>query len=134
MLDLTKYSEQELEALRKAISVEQSKRSEIAFPYKVGDCFCDPEANSGGKAWNIVRIDEIDGQVSYTAIYINSTLDRKMYNSHMSFDYFQQCFKTPIDASVFDVFDKSAGAVGELKSSFMTEVFKLRKDVKRNNG
>lgn len=127
-MDLTKYSEQELEALRKAISVEQRKRAEKEFPYKVGDCFCDPEPNSCGKAWTIVRINEINGQVGYTGIYINVTLDRNMFDSHMSFDYFQQNYKTPIDPSVFDLFHENAKAIGELKSAFMTEVFKLRKE------
>jgi hypothetical protein len=46
MLDLTKYSEQELEALRKAIVKEQRKREEKTFPYKVGDCFCKYDYNA----------------------------------------------------------------------------------------
>lgn len=133
MLDFTKYSDQELEALRKAISKEQNKRAEKTFPYKVGDCFCDFESGSGGKAFTIVRIDEIDGQVGYTGIYINATLDRNMFNSHMSFDYFKQCYKTPIDSSVFDLFHENAKAIGELKSQFVEQVFKLRKKLKIKN-
>ena len=46
----------------------------------------------------------------------------------MSFNYFKQCYKTPIDPSVFDVFHENAKTIGELKSAFMTEVFKLRKE------
>ena len=130
MLDLVKYSNQELEALRKAIAKEQRKREEKAFPYKVGDCFCDCEPNSCGKSWTIVRIDEIDGQVGYTGIYINATLDTNMFDSHMSFDYFQKNYKTPIDPSVFDLFHENVKAIGELKSSFVNEAFKLRKNIK----
>lgn len=130
MLDLTKYSDQELEALKKAISKEQNKRAEKTFPYKVGDCFCDSEPHSGGKAWTIVRIDEIDGQVGYTGIYINATLDKNMFESHMSFDYFQKNYRTPIDSSVFDLFHENAKAIGELKSSFVNEAFKLRKNIR----
>ena len=134
MLDLTKYSEQELEALGKAISKELNKREEETFPYKVGDCFCDSENTSGGKAWTIVRIDKIDRQVAYTGIYINVTLDRNMFDSHMSFDYFKKFYKTPIDPSVFDLFHENAKAIGELKRAFMTEVFKLREEyVKKEN-
>jgi len=129
MLDLTKYSDQELEALIKAISIEQRKRKEKDFPYKVGDCFCDSEPNSCGKTWTIVRIDEIDGQVGYTGIYINATLDTNMFNSHTSFAYFQKNYKTPIDPSVFDLFHENAKAIGELKSSFVNEAFKLRKNI-----
>lgn len=128
MLDLTKYSDPELEALIKAIVKEQRKREEKTFPYKVGDCFCDCEPHSHGRTWTIVRINEIDKQVNYTGIYIDATLDRKMFDSYMSFDYFKQCYKTPIDSSVFDVFHENAKAIGELKSAFMTEVFKLRKE------
>lgn len=130
MIDLVKYSDQELEALKKAISKEQNKRAEKTFPYKVGDCFCDSEPHSGGKAWTIVRIDEIDGQVGYTGIYINATLDRNMFDSHMSFDYFQKNYKTPIDPSVFDLFHENDKAIGELKSSFVKETFKLRKNIR----
>lgn len=128
MFDLTKYSEQELEALRKAIVKEQRKREEKIFPYKVGDCFCDCEPTSHGKTWTIVRINEINGQVGYTGIYINATLDRNMFDSQMSFDYFKQCYRTPIDPSVFNVFHENAKAIEELKNAFMTEVFKLRKE------
>lgn len=130
MFDLIKCSDSELEALRKAIAKEQRKREEKTFPYKVGDCFCDSEPHSGGKVWTIVRIDEIDGQVGYTGIYINATLDANMFNSYMSFDYFQKNYKTPIDPSVFDLFHENAKAIGELKSSFVNEAFKLRKNIK----
>lgn len=128
MLDLVKCSDQELSDLKKAIILEQNKREAQTFPYKVGDCFCDSERGSSGKAWTIVRINEINGQVGYTGIYINATLDRNMFDSHMSFDYFKQCYRTPIDPSTFDVFHKNAKAIGELKSAFMAEVFKLRKN------
>lgn len=131
MFDLIKYSDQELEALKKAISKELNKRAEKAFPYKVGDCFCDFEPGSGGKAWTIVRIDKIDEQVGYTGIYINATLDRNMFSSHTSFDYFQQNYKTPIDPSVFNLFHENAKAIGELKSQFVEQVFKLRHDKRR---
>lgn len=134
MLDLIKCSDPELEALRIAIAKEQHKREEKTFPYKVGDCFCDCEPNSSGKTWTIVRINEIDGQVGYTGIYINATLDRNIFDSQMSLDYFKQCYRTPIDPSVFDVFHENAKAIGELKNAFMTEVFKLRKEyVKKEN-
>lgn len=128
MLDLVKYSDPELEALRKAIVKEQRKREEETFPYKVGDCFCDSENTSGGKTWTIVRINKIDRQVDYTGIYINVTLDRNMFDSHMSFDYFKKYYKTPIDPSVFDLFHENAKAIGELKKAFMTKVFKLREE------
>ena len=133
MLDLTKYSEQELEALRKAISKELNKREEKTFPYKVGDCFCDCEPHSYGKAWTIVRIDSIDAQVGYTGIYINATLDKNMFKSHTSFDCFQQNYKTPIDPSVFDLFHENDKAIGELKSQFIEQVFKLCYDKRRTS-
>ena len=128
MLDLTKYSEQELEALEAAIYKEQRKRNSEKFPYKVGDCFCDSEPDSHGKAWNIVRINEINGYVEYTCIHINATLDRNIFNSSMSFDYFKNNYKTPIDPSVFDLFHENARAIRELKSAFVNEVLKLRKE------
>ena len=128
MLDLTKYSKQELEALRKAISKEERKRNSENFPYKVGDCFCDSEPNSGGKAWTIVRIDKLEEQVSYTGIYINTTLDRNMFNSHMSFDYFKDNYKTPMDPSIFNIFSENSKAIEKLKLSFIEEVIKLRKE------
>lgn len=121
----------ELNSLQKEIQKIINNKKIEQFPYKVGDCFCEPEPHSGGKAWTIVRIDEIDRQVGYTGIYINATLDKNMFNSHISFDYFQQTYKNPIDPSVFDLFHENAKAIGELKSKFVEQVFKLRNDKRR---
>jgi hypothetical protein len=123
----------ELDALQKDIQKVINKKKTEQFPYKVGECFCEPEPHSGGKAWTIVRIDEIDRQVGYTGIYINATLDKNMFNSHMSFEYFQQTYKNPIDPSVFDLFHENAKAIGELKSQFVEQVFKLRNDKRRTH-
>lgn len=127
-LDLNKYSKEELEDIREQILDELYERERKKFPYKVGDCFCDCEPHSYGKAWTIVRIDEIDRRVGYIGIYINATLDGNMFSSHTSFDGFQQKYKTPIDPSVFDLFHENTKAIGELKSQFVEQVFKLRHD------
>ena len=73
MLDLTKYSEQELEALRKAISEEQGKRESKGFPYKVGDCFVSIYKEN----YSICRIDALQPRgIDVTMLSVH---DDKLY-------------------------------------------------------
>ncbi len=135
MFDLTKYSEQELDNLSKSILKEQRERRRKNFPYKVGDCFCDPEPGTSCKCWEIIRIDNLDnGGVEYTGIYIKANLDRNKYTSSCTYDFFLKNYKTPIDSSIFDEFSKSSKIISEEKSRFIRKVMELRYDKRRTPG
>lgn len=122
MLDLIKYSEQELEALSKDINKELLERRLKNFPYKVGDCFCEfDNAN-----YIITRIDSLDKEVNYTAIHINKCLDRNKYTSSMSYNLFLYSFKNPIDPKIFDIFSESDKVVSNEKSKFVKQMLELR--------
>jgi hypothetical protein len=118
MLDLTKYSEQELEALRKAIYKEQEKRESKDFPYKVGDCF----VSICKENYYICRIDALKPKsIDVTMLSV--------YNNHLN------CFKTGynyrefieewlvrIDPKIFDVYTDVTSTISDLKQQFINKI------------
>ena len=118
MLDLTKYSEQELEALRKAISDEQGRRESEGFPYKVGDCF----VSICKENYYICRIDALKPRgIDVTML--------SFHNNHLN------CFKTGygyrgfveewfvrIDPKIFDIYTDVTSTISALKQQFVNKI------------
>lgn len=133
MIDLTKYSEKEIDDLVDAIYEERLRRLKENFPYKVGDCFCEAVPDTQCRVWEIVRIEKLDRGVTFTIISINASLDRHKYTSTYNHDFFLERYKTPIDPSIFDEFSKSSKIVSEEKSKFVRKMMELRYDKRRTS-
>ena len=126
MLDLTKYSEQELKDLRKSINEELCSRESIDFPYKEGDCFF--STNEKGIGFSLCRIDKMNKTgIDVTMIFVDSSNNASKHTSGYSYSYFKNDWHEPIDSSVFDLFYENQKAIGELKQDFVKKVFSLRK-------
>ena len=126
MLDLTKYSEQELEALRKAISKEQGRRESKDFPYKVGDCFVSIYKGN----YSICRIDALNpGDIGVTIITVHDDkLDcfKSGYNYHVCVkDWFVR-----INPQIFDDYTDVISTISDLKQQFVN---KIEEYVKKEN-
>lgn len=118
MLDLTKYSEQELEALRKAISDEQGKRESKGFPYKVGDCF----VNIYKENYSICRIDALQPRgIDVTMLSVH---DDKLFCFKSGYNYsgFVEDWFIRIDPKIFDVYIDVTSTISALKQQFINKI------------
>ena len=118
MLDLTKYSEQELEALRQAISEEQGKRESKGFPYKVDDCFVSIYKEN----YSICRIDALKPRgIDVTMLTVH---DDKLYCFKSGYDYrgFVKDWKNRIDPKIFDVYTDVTSTISALKQQFVNKI------------
>ena len=118
MIDLTKYSEQELEALRKAISDEQGKRESKGFPYKVGDCF----VNIYKENYSICRIDALQPRgIDVTMLSVH---DDKLYCFKSGYNYrgFVEDWSIRIDPKIFDVYIDVTSTISALKQQFINKI------------
>ena len=118
MLDLTKYSEQELEALRKAISDEQGRRESEGFPYKVGDCF----VNVYKENYSICRIDALKPRgIDVTVIAVH---DNQLHCFKTGYDYrgFVKDWFVRINPKIFDVYTEVTSAISALKQQFVNKI------------
>lgn len=118
MFDLTKYSEQELEALRKAISEEQGKRESEVFPYKVGDCF----VNAYKEDYSICRIDALKPRgvdVTMLTVY-----EDELHCFKTGYDYrgFVKEWLVRIDPKIFDVYTAVTSTISALKQHFVNKI------------
>lgn len=126
MLDLTKYSEQELEALKKAISDEQGKRESKEFPYKVGDCFVSIYKEN----YSICRIDALQPRgIDVTMLSVH---DDKLYCFKSGYNYrgFVEDWFIRIDPKIFDVYIDVTSTISALKQQFIN---KIEEYVKKEN-
>lgn len=99
MLELTKYSKQELETLKKAISEEQGRRESEKFSYKVGNCFFYKDT-FGDRYLIKVTNHDYDNWFTCDEISIdNSKIDyyEVSYNSIYDCDDWE-----PLDSKVYD--------------------------------
>ena len=118
MFDLAKYSEQELEALKKAISEEQGKRESKDFPYKVGDCFVSVYKED----YSICRIDALKpGSIDLTMITVH---DDKLYCFKSGYNYrgFVKDWFVRIDPKIFDVYIDVTSTISALKQQFVNKI------------
>lgn len=118
MLDLTKYSEQELEALKKAISDEQGKRESKEFPYKVGDCFVSIYKEN----YSICRIDALQPRgIDVTMLSVH---DDKLccFKSGYNYRGFVEDWFIRIDPKIFDVYIDVTSTISALKQQFVNKI------------
>lgn len=126
MLDLTKYSEQELEALRKAISEEQGKRESEGFSYEVGDCFVIAYKEN----YSICRIDALKPRgIDVTVIAVH---DNQLHCFKSGYNYrgFVKDWFVRIDPKIFDVYTEITSTISDLKQQFVN---KIEEYVKKEN-
>lgn len=118
MLDLTKYSEQELEALRKAISEEQGKRESKGFPYKVGDCFVSVYKEN----YSICRIDALQPRgIDVTMISFHNN-HLSCFKSGYNYRGFVEDWFIRIDPKIFDVYTDVTSTISALKQQFVNKI------------
>ena len=128
MINLSWYSDQELEELNKQIIKEQRRREKEDFPYKVGDCFI----NCKNCEIHICLIEEIDTSVKTKNLYIDKTLKASTYETHYSFGFFQEEWKKSMDPKVFELFSTNNKAISALKSEFAKQIINLRNEWRKD--
>lgn len=118
MLNLTNYTEQELEALRDAINEEQLRRKLEDFPYQVGDCFIDV----WGDNYFICRIDTINSlNIGVTVIY-NRYNDINCGQTEYRHEQFIKEWHNRIDSKIFDVYVDVTATISRLKQEFINKI------------
>lgn len=121
MLELTKYSKQELETLKKAISEEQGRRESEKFPYKVGDCF----VNNFNGSYSICRINAIKTRnVDITVVYCYNN-ELYCYQTAYIYSRFIKDWNQRIDPKIFDVYTDVTSTISALKQHFISKIEEL---------
>ena len=118
MLDLTKYSEQELSDLKAEIIIEQGKRESKGFPYKVGDCF----VSIYKEDYTVCRIDTLKPRgIDITMITVH---DNKLNCFKSGYDYrgFIRDWQVRIDPKIFDVYTDVTSTISALKQQFVNKI------------